>query len=284
MKFAFSRIVCPQCKSDFSERSELAWKCGSCGYVVNLQGNTLMFTSLPDAIQPFERRERGAEKGTPWRQANWRFLEKQVATLPQDAVILDVGAGHGDFAELFEKRRPLYLDVVPYPEVDLACDLTQLVPFRKDSVEAIALVNVLEHVYDANQLISKLAEILKPGGVLWVTIPFLLKIHQAPYDFQRFTSYALERMGTAAGLRVGTIEGFYDPMFLIGESLRNVEYHILPGFNRVKRYLARAILSLIKIPISLLSYQLGKGTARELDESASPAPIGYQIVFHKLEN
>jgi SAM-dependent methyltransferase len=284
MKSALSLVVCPRCKSDFSERDDLTWKCGACGFEIKVQENMLLFTSIPDAIQPFEKRERGVEKGTPWRQANWRFLEKQVEALPQDAVILDVGAGHGDFSELFEKRGALYLDVFPYPEVDLVCDLTQVVPFRKDSIEAIALVNVLEHVYNGNELISIMAEILKPGGLLWVTVPFLLKIHQEPYDFFRCTSHALERMGSAVGLQVERIEGYYDPMFLIGESLRNIEYRVLPDFNRMKRYLMRVILNLVRVPVYLLGSQIGKGAAKEVDHQSNPAPVGYQIVFRKPVN
>ena len=79
--------------------------------------------------------------------------------------------------QLLGGESSLALDIYPYPEVDVVCDLTQVNPFRENSFDAIVLMNVLEHVFATGVFLSELAKLLKPGGRLLVAIPFLLKVH-----------------------------------------------------------------------------------------------------------
>jgi SAM-dependent methyltransferase len=38
---------------------------------------------------------------------------------------------------------------------------------------------------------KEIYRVLKPGGKLLITVPFVWEEHEAPYDFRRFTSYGL---------------------------------------------------------------------------------------------
>jgi SAM-dependent methyltransferase len=230
---------------------------------------------------PSEKLSRGPQIGTPWRRANWRFLQQQVARLKSDALILDVGAGRGDFADLFENRHYLALDVYPYPEVDIVCDLTQVNPFRPGSFDAILLLNVMEHVYDTRALLDSLAGMLKPGGVILVAIPFLVKIHQAPIDFVRYTHYALERLAEGAGLQVDLLEGYYDPVFFLGEGTGNLRHAVLPTMKGWRRYLAGAGIAVIEGCANLLNRLYGAGKSLPPEKVRSSAPTGYQVVYRK---
>jgi SAM-dependent methyltransferase len=273
--------ICPKCNQRLGPPDHDQWVCPACGQTSPIQNDIPLFTPLPDGMVPFDKRERGPELGTPWRQANWRFLEKTLATMPLDALILDVGAGRGDFAELFNNRHYLSLDVYAYPEIDVVCDLLTSVPLRASSFDVIVLMNVLEHVEHSRELLVVLARLLKPGGRLVMAVPFLLKIHQAPYDFARYTQFALEKLGSEAGLKVHVMQGYYDPVFLIGESIRNVKFWVLPDHSRLKRLLGRIILMMMNGLASLLRPLTGKGFASLPADVKSPAPVGYQIVFRK---
>jgi SAM-dependent methyltransferase len=250
--------------------------------VVPLQDGVPVFTPTPEGLQPSEKLARGPEIGTPWRRANWRFLAAQTARLEAGAMILDVGAGRGDFANLFEGRNYLALDVYPYPEVDIACDLTQSNPFREASFDAILLMNVLEHVYDTHALLSSLAAMLKPGGALICAIPFLVKMHQEPVDYVRFTHYALERLGAQHGLNVEILEGFYDPISLLGEGTGNLKWAVLPEVRGPRHYAGRLLLAGIEVMSSALGRLTGPGGVKPPKAARSHAPTGYHVVYRRL--
>jgi SAM-dependent methyltransferase len=206
-----------------------------------------------------------------------------VAKLDPGAVVLDVGAGRGDFAAVFQARTAIALDIYPYPEVDLVCDLTQVNPFRPASFEAAVVMNVLEHVYNTHALLDALADLLKPGGMLIVAIPFMVKIHQAPVDFVRFTHFALERLGQDHGLAVERLEGYYDPVFFLGEGIGNLKWSVLPGIKGAARYPARLLLACIELLARSLGSLLGKGQSCPPAAMKSLAPTGYQIVYRKVK-
>jgi SAM-dependent methyltransferase len=256
--------------------------CTSCGKAVPVERDIPLFTSPPPGLQPSEKLERGPESGTPWRQANWRFLEQQVASLDKDALILDVGAGRGDFAAVFAGRHCLALDVYPYPEVDLVCDLAQVNPLREAAFDAIALMNVLEHVEDTCALLNALSRLLKPGGRLIVAVPFLVKVHQAPVDFVRYTHFALQRLGEAHSLKVELLEGYYDPLFLLDESLGNLRWSVLPTLSPARRRLGRLLLAGVQNLARGQGAVVGKGKLLPPAQSRSQAAIGYHVVYRKL--
>ena len=209
-------IQCPSCYGPLKEQAaELI--CQACGHKVPLNGEIPLFTIPPTGIKPSEKLVRGPEVGTPWRRANWRFLEHQLARLDQQARILDVGAGRGDFDALLSDRQVISLDIYPYPEVDIVCDLTQANPFKPGSFDAILLMNVLEHVYETRAFMAALSELLRPNGFLIVAVPFMVKMHQVPVDYVRLTEFSLKRLGPDHGLALDELEGYYDPLFFLAE-------------------------------------------------------------------
>ena len=273
-------IHCDRCGHELAEQNG-ALCCENCGRRVPLQDEVPVFTPAPEGLQPSEKLARGPEMGTPWRRANWRFLAGQAAALEPGAIILDVGAGRGDFAELFQGRNYFALDVYPYPEVDIACDLTQSNPFREASLDAILLMNVLEHVYDTHAMLEALAAMLKPGGALICAIPFLVKMHQEPVDYVRYTHYALERLGPQHGLELELLEGYYDPISLLGEGIGNLKWAVLPEVHGLRHYAGRLLLAGMELMASALGRLTGPGSLQPPQAARSHAPTGYHVVYRK---
>lgn len=275
-------IICPTCGGMLSTQDS-SFLCKSCDQSYPLHGRIPLFDQPPEGMQPSRKVERGRDLGTPWRRANWRFLEQQLARSEKDALCLDVGAGRGDFSSLFLGRRYLSLDVYPYPEVDLVCDLTRTVPLRNESFDIIALMNVMEHVYDTHALLAALSDLLQPGGFLIVAIPFLIKIHQAPIDYVRFTHFALRQLGEEHGLRVDSMEGFYDPISVLGEGIGNLKWSVVPSLPGARHYAARALLAGVEALSKALHSVLGGGNTQPPEEAKSMAPTGYQVVYQKKQ-
>jgi SAM-dependent methyltransferase len=280
-KLLSSILVCPNCKQPFSVKKENSWRCTNDGYEVRIYEGKPVFTPMPETAHVYEKVERGPNQGTPWRQANWKFLQEQVESQDKEALILDVGAGHGDFSQIFTGRKYVSVDVVPYPEVDLACDFGECIPFKEGTFDMLVLMNVLEHVYHFHELLDALYYLLKPGGALVIAVPFMIKVHQAPFDFQRFTHYSLEKMGHQHGFETSLLEGYYDPIFFVGEGTRNLRFWVFPKLPRFSRWIGRGLLILFEGLISLMKLLIGDGYVKHPDTAKNPAAIGYHLVLKK---
>jgi SAM-dependent methyltransferase len=61
------------------------------------------------------------------------------------------------------------------------------VPLRAESVDAVVVQAVLEHVLDPWRVAEEIYRVLKPGGLVYAETPFMQQVHEGPYDFTRFT-------------------------------------------------------------------------------------------------
>jgi SAM-dependent methyltransferase len=84
---------------------------------------------------------------------------------------------------------------------DIICPAERL-PFADASFDTVLCTEVLEHTRDPSAVIQEIRWILRPGGYLLLSVPFIYPIHEAPYDHWRFTSYGLRLLCTDAGLEV----------------------------------------------------------------------------------
>ena len=79
---------------------------------------------------------------------------------------------------------------------DIVGDIHKM-PFTNESQDAIVCLSVLEHVEDPIRAAQELYRVLKPGGLLFVYVPFLYYYHaEKGYygDFWRFTEDSLRVM------------------------------------------------------------------------------------------
>lgn len=273
-------LACPQCHAQMVEKNG-ALNCTKCDYLVKIAGKIPLFSDVPATLEPWEKVDRGPDKGTAWRKSNWKFLSFQVGKLSEQAKILDVGAGHGDFADIFEHRHYFSLDIVPYPEVDLVADLGEVNPFKDGSFDAVVLMNVLEHVFESRKLMKSIARIVAPYGCVIFTVPFLLKVHQAPFDFSRYTPYFIGKMAIESGFEVETLQGYYDPQYLLNESLGNVWSYSIASQSKPQQMTAKTLVFVIQKLINLLGRVTRKGFLAEAASQPNPAPVGYLVVLRK---
>lgn len=272
-------LRCPSCGGVYRQEGGRL-TCGRCPSIP-LENGIPIFSPVPADVLPSGKRARGPGLDTPWRAANERFLRRLTAELAADAPVIDFGAGPGEFAALFARQRYLAVDIYPYPEVDVVCDLTAVNPFVPACAEVVLLANLLEHVPSAADFLKAVAPLVRPGGRILVTVPFLVKIHQAPHDFARYTHYGLQAMGHQAGLSVEHIEGYYDPAFLMGESYRYTFFWALSRYPAARRRMLAAVLAGLRLCQNLLGRLLGPGYLADPRQENNPAPVGYHVVYRK---
>ncbi len=87
-------------------------------------------------------------------------------------------------------------------EPDVILGPIESMPFADGSFDSALCNAVLEHVFDAERGIEELARVVRKGGYLVVTVPFLQPYHASPDDYRRYTADGLAQLGSNAGLEV----------------------------------------------------------------------------------
>jgi SAM-dependent methyltransferase len=186
--------------------------------------------------------------------------------------ILDYGCHDGSFGYMLKKYRNVdYVGVdknidaiLRAPEGILIKELTYPLPFNDEEFDAITMFEVLEHIHDQNKVLTEIFRIMKPNGLLLVSVPrkhifsfldlanwkFIFPtIHRYYYTFIRSSQAYEERYLNNQNGLVGDIEKekcwhqqFSDKQMI--ELLENNKFKIeeVDGFG------------LFNLPIVLMSY------------------------------
>lgn len=85
------------------------------------------------------------------------------------------------------------LDIDPDRKPDVVGDAQRL-PFPDASFGVILCSEVFEHIPDPMRAAAEFERVLKPGGLLLLTTRFAFPVHDAPYDFYRYTPYGLKEI------------------------------------------------------------------------------------------
>jgi SAM-dependent methyltransferase len=131
----------------------------------------------------------------------------RLAPLVPPGPLLDVGCGTMPYRGLFPASHPyegLEIDQErnrANPRVNHFYD-GDTFPLKADGYATVLCSQVLEHSFAPDQLLAECHRVLRPGGALLLTIPFLWPEHEQPWDSQRFTRFGLRQRLEAAGFRV----------------------------------------------------------------------------------
>jgi SAM-dependent methyltransferase len=74
------------------------------------------------------------------------------------------------------------------------------------SIDSCLLTEVLEHCPDGLAVLKEISRVLKPGGFLFLTVPFIWPMHTVPHDEYRYTPFALRRLLERSGFPDPEIE------------------------------------------------------------------------------
>jgi SAM-dependent methyltransferase len=143
-----------------------------------------------------------------------RWLARQAPLV--HGRLLDLGCGNQPFLPWYEPmvKEIVPVDAAPLPGV-LVVDLSAPLPFPDGSFDTILCTSVLEHVDNAEQAMTEIARLLRPGGHALITVPFLYPTHEAPYDFWRCTHLGLASLIRRHGLEVASLDAQGGPVLMI---------------------------------------------------------------------
>jgi SAM-dependent methyltransferase len=175
------------------------------------------------------------------------WLKKILESLPAGLSILDVGAGEQKNRKYCSHLKYVSQDFCKYSggssqntnglhnaawdtsETDVVSDILDI-PCSNASFDIILCSEVLEHVPEPTRALDEFSRLLKPQGILVLTIPFASFLHMAPYHFATgFTRYWYEHHLTARGFSIERLQPNGDWSEVLGQELSR-----LSGLERAK--------------------------------------------------
>ena len=163
---------------------------------------------------------RGPSSSTPWRfivgevyrgrSVGRALMHLNVKSdVKMRGRVLDIGGGHRqtylDFASVPEAKELIVVDIQRTHAVDVVGSVTNM-PLNSASVDTVLCFNLLEHVFDHGAALSEIHRVMKPGGVLYGWVPFMIGVHGDPNDYYRYTGTTLSMLLSESGLTPVKVE------------------------------------------------------------------------------
>jgi ubiquinone/menaquinone biosynthesis C-methylase UbiE len=117
----------------------------------------------------------------PLALALWRSVEaKHLSRVTLKHPILDIGCGFGEFAVAFADEqidmgidinsRDLYVAAKTKKYKNLTLADARDLPFTDNSYASIFSISTLEHIPDSDKVLKEAYRVLKPGGIIFLTL------------------------------------------------------------------------------------------------------------------
>jgi SAM-dependent methyltransferase len=225
----------------------------------------------------FVKNKKGKFIGTHMHRALGPAYEKNIREI-SSGDLLDLGCGSVPLYD-FYREKTTSITCIDWEStehkqihIDIFCDLTKPIPLPDNSFDTIICTDVLEHIPVPYELMKEISRLLRPGGKLFLAVPFYYCLHEEPHDYFRYTKHALTRFCTENKLRVLKIEEYGGaPEIIVDVMYKTYDFLNLPARKFVLRMSNR-----------ISSFMLSSKIARKISRmTAKHFPLGYVVVAQK---
>lgn len=143
------------------------------------------------------------------------FIKKSFTNAGPREYLLDLGCGVKPFKPYYDTiaKKSIGIDVAQSPHGTNAVDIVydgKIFPFKENEFDLVFCTEVMEHVPDPVLFLSEINRVMQMNGKLIMTTPFMVPLHEEPYDFYRYTKYGIKELLTRSGFEVEQITPFAD--------------------------------------------------------------------------
>ncbi len=153
------------------------------------------------------------------RRALLKFIQSNAGYIKGS--VLDIGCGSKPYKELFSCNEYIGVDIENEGHSHIDEDIEyyydgKILPFENNSFDNAVCFEVLEHVFEPDLFLTEVSRVLKPGGHLLLTTPFIWNEHEVPSDYGRYSSYGLKYLMNKNGFEVVSLKKILNgPEFFI---------------------------------------------------------------------
>lgn len=194
----------------------------------------------------------------------------QLTSLSVSGDVLDVGGSRNSgYQQLIKGDNEFYvINIDESCKPDEFVDIENKFPFEDCKFDHAICLNVLEHVFEFENVFTETLRVVKVNGKVVFAVPFMHHIHASPDDYLRYTESAYRRLAKKYNCDIETIaplgHGFFCLVFqCIGESIPTTFLKLC--FKKIAVHLDR-FLNMISARYRKLSGRI---------------PLGYYIIFIK---
>jgi SAM-dependent methyltransferase len=194
---------------------------------------------------------------------------KLLNQLSLEGSVLDIGGSKkSGYQELIGGKHTFTtVNINADYECDLVFDIQEKFPLEDDSFDAAISTNVLEHIFEFQNVFEEVHRVLKPGGLFVNTTPFMHHVHGSPDDYFRYTKSAIVSLANKYNFEVKEIKP-------LGYGFFSLVWQTIGGWlpTSLLRLVGKNIsIGLDKLLLNFKKYQ----------ELRDRIPLGYYFVLVK---
>lgn len=131
----------------------------------------------------------------------------------------------------------------------------ETLPFENEHFDSVVAFEVFEHVFTPEVILPEIYRVLREGGRVLVTTPFVWPEHEEPYDYARYSTFGLKHLFEKHGFKVVKVSKIGNSYEIAFQLLSNVVAQKTGDMPR----LARLFFQIFMVfPLNLIGVTLGK--------------------------
>lgn len=203
-----------------------------------------------------------------------KYSEISITKYLSEKSVLDAGAGKLAYRSLLKKYVGNYTSSdfkKTHKDLDVVTDIEKT-SFKNNEFDGVFCSQVLEHVPHPWLALKEMKRITKKNGFIIITVPMLGYIHNAPFDFFRYTKFGLESLAKDSGLKVAELKEVGGLFCFLGyiRSTILMPLFLIPVLGLII-YLFNLLLSLFDILMD------------KIFKNSSIFPLNYLMILEKVK-
>ncbi len=250
-------LKCSGCSGEFSFLDG-GVKCVSCGQIFIKKNDALVFVKTPpekdkDTSLTFKLKEFLRKRPKLFFTLYYtlgvftgKSAKKAIKDLPRDSLILNIASGIKII-----RSDVVNIDIEPYRGVLVAADALNL-PFKDGVADAVICESSLEHFPRPESAVAEMRRVLKRGGMVYASLPFIVGFHASPHDYYRWTEAgARELFKDFEAKEVGV---YWGPTYALTWILREWLAVVLSFNSKILHQILVLFFTLLFAPLNFLDY------------------------------
>ncbi|MEK7116780.1 MAG: class I SAM-dependent methyltransferase [Patescibacteria group bacterium] len=150
--------------------------------------------------------------------------------------VLDIGCGSKPYQKLFTDAKE-YAGMEFDSEANRAKKQADIFydgkrfPFEDSRFDSVIATEVLEHVFNPDEFANEINRVLKKGGNVLLTVPFVWDEHEQPYDYARYSSFGLSHLLQKHGFKIMEMRKTLGDIRVVFQLINCYVHKIIPVKN-----------------------------------------------------